>query len=138
MAPRVNILSSSDESSAIESVSVAPVVIELPPPVADATSFVPRCSKRKVVAPVRYGFPASTSFALAAAEEVVHDEPASFVDAMLCPEAGKWIAAMDEEFDSLQKNQTWELVPPPEGRKLVGCKWIFKIKEPGPGISTPK
>ena len=30
-----------------------------------------------------------------------------------------WQAAMDEEFNSLRKNATWELVSLPPGRKLV-------------------
>ena len=28
----------------------------------------------------------------------------------------------------LQKNNTWELVDLPLGRKLVKCKWVFKTK----------
>ena len=35
---------------------------------------------------------------------------------------------MKEEFSSLQKNNTWELVDLPLGRKLVQCKWVFKNK----------
>ena len=35
---------------------------------------------------------------------------------------------MKEEFNSLQKNNTWELVDLPPGRKLVQCKWVFKNK----------
>ena len=35
---------------------------------------------------------------------------------------------MKEEFSSLQKNNTWELVDLPLGRKLVKCKWVFKPK----------
>ena len=35
---------------------------------------------------------------------------------------------MKEEFHSLQKNDTWELVILPLGRKLVKCKWVFKTK----------
>ena len=31
----------------------------------------------------------------------------------------QWQAAMDEEFNSLRKNATWELVSLPPGRKLV-------------------
>ena len=38
----------------------------------------------------------------------------------------RWQAAMDEEFNSLQKNATWELVPLPPRRKLVKCKWMFQ------------
>jgi hypothetical protein len=32
------------------------------------------------------------------------------------------------EYDSLMKNNTWNLVPLPPGKNLVGCKWIYKTK----------
>ena len=35
---------------------------------------------------------------------------------------------MKEEFISLQKSNTWELVDLPPGRKLVQCKWVYKTK----------
>ena len=35
---------------------------------------------------------------------------------------------MEEEFQSLQENKTWELVPLPPKRKLVQCKWVFQTK----------
>ena len=35
---------------------------------------------------------------------------------------------MKEEFNSLQKKNTWELVDLPLGRKLVQCKWVYKTK----------
>ena len=41
----------------------------------------------------------------------------------------KWAAAMKEEMTTLQKNKTWELVSLPEGKKLVGCRWVFTIKQ---------
>ncbi|KAL6333295.1 hypothetical protein AAG906_028478 [Vitis piasezkii] len=37
-------------------------------------------------------------------------------------------SAIQEELEALQKNNTWRLVPLPEGKKLVGCKWVFSIK----------
>ena len=40
----------------------------------------------------------------------------------------KWNQAIIEEMATLQKNETWELMPLPEGKKAVGCKWIFSIK----------
>lgn len=34
--------------------------------------------------------------------------------------------------DSLKKNNIWILIKKPTDKKLVGCKWIYKLKE---GIS---
>ena len=39
-----------------------------------------------------------------------------------------WRSAMEDEFDALQRNQTWTLVPRPPGTNIVGSKWIFKTK----------
>ena len=41
----------------------------------------------------------------------------------------KWVDAMEEEMGTLRKNKTWTLVKKPDNQKLVGCKWIYKIKE---------
>ncbi|CAM8944240.1 unnamed protein product [Rhodiola kirilowii] len=45
---------------------------------------------------------------------------------------------MNEEMDSLIKNNTWELVDRPKGQRLVGSKWIFKRKEGIPGVEKPR
>jgi hypothetical protein len=34
----------------------------------------------------------------------------------------KWRIAMDEEIASIEKNDTWKLVPRPKGKKLIGVK----------------
>ncbi|GLJ24034.1 hypothetical protein SUGI_0457810 [Cryptomeria japonica] len=39
-----------------------------------------------------------------------------------------WKIAMEEEMVALKKNDSWDLVPLPEGQKLVGFKWLFKKK----------
>ena len=38
---------------------------------------------------------------------------------------------MQEEMDSLQKNDTYELMKLPEGRKALKNKWVFKLKKDG-------
>ena len=30
--------------------------------------------------------------------------------------------------DSIMKNRVWEVVPRPEGKKVVGSRWIYKVK----------
>lgn len=35
---------------------------------------------------------------------------------------------MKEEHDALLQNQTWSLVPVTSHMKIVGCKWVFRVK----------
>jgi Reverse transcriptase (RNA-dependent DNA polymerase) len=44
-----------------------------------------------------------------------------------------WRAAMADEINALANNQTWTLVPPPHNQKVIGCKWVFKIKRKSDG-----
>jgi hypothetical protein len=39
-----------------------------------------------------------------------------------------WIRAMNEDLDQIEKNNTWELVPRPEDKNVIGSKWVFKNK----------
>ncbi|XP_066351357.1 uncharacterized mitochondrial protein AtMg00820-like [Miscanthus floridulus] len=39
-----------------------------------------------------------------------------------------WYAAMKLEFDALQANKTWTLVPRPPGARVITGKWVFKHK----------
>ena len=45
----------------------------------------------------------------------------------------KWTQAIKDEMEALMKNKTWNLVPLPEGKKTVGCKWVFSIKHKADG-----
>ena len=38
---------------------------------------------------------------------------------------------MDDEYDSLKENDTFDIVPLPEGKKLVGGRWVYAIKDSG-------
>ena len=54
-------------------------------------------------------------------------EPGTMEEAMTSEQAAQWKAAADAEIQSLEDNETWDLVKLPPGRKPVGWKWVFKI-----------
>ena len=54
------------------------------------------------------------------------DEPKSPSEALNGEHSDQWKEAMDSEYSSLLKNETWELVPPTEGKNIVGSHWTFK------------
>lgn len=66
-------------------------------------------------------------FQACTAKEIVQ-EPRSYSEAMSLPEKDEWFKAMQDEVDSINDNETWELVQLPPGRKAVDCKWVYKIK----------
>ena len=62
-----------------------------------------------------------------------NEEPQSINEALNGKDANKWKQALEEEYNSLIKNETWELVPPPEGCNIVGSKWVMKVKRDANG-----
>ena len=35
---------------------------------------------------------------------------------------------MEEKLDQIEKNETWELVPRPKDKNVIGTKWAFRNK----------
>ena len=60
-------------------------------------------------------------------------EPRTFLQAQKSPQAAEWKTAMDSEYGSLLQKDTWDLVDLPEGKNLVGCKWVYKVKRTAEG-----
>lgn len=58
-------------------------------------------------------------------------EPTTYKQACLFPQ---WCEAMAVELAALDANKTWELVSLPPDRKVVGCKWLYKVKYKPDGI----
>ena len=40
---------------------------------------------------------------------------------------------MDEEMVALDDNEIWDLMQLPEGKKSIGCKWVYKVKHNADG-----
>ncbi|KAH9658263.1 Integrase catalytic domain-containing protein [Citrus sinensis] len=90
--------------------------------------------RRQTRAPDRLSYADLIAFALVSADEIAIEEPESYFEAISGKDCDKWLAAMQEEMDSLQRNKTWTLVPNPGNRKLISCKWIFKKNEGIPEV----
>ena len=85
------------------------------------TNYPKRISSRsnKGIPPTRYSANVLT----------INKDPSNFNEAIsIKEEKPYWIKAMQEEMDSILLNDTWTLVDLPPGRKVVGCKWVFKKK----------
>jgi hypothetical protein len=48
----------------------------------------------------------------------------------------KWVNAMKEELDSIESNQTWDLVDLPHKKKTIDVKWVYKLKVNSKGDVT--
>ncbi|RVW67999.1 Retrovirus-related Pol polyprotein from transposon TNT 1-94 [Vitis vinifera] len=82
-------------------------------------------SRRTIKPPTRYGFEDLVSYALITSSE----DPTTFQEAIHNQEKSRWMGAMVEEIQSLHKNQTWDSVELPEGKKAIRCKWVYKKKK---------
>jgi hypothetical protein len=62
---------------------------------------------------------------MALMSHIIDYEPSSYEEA-----TGQqvWKDAMMEEYQSIMKNDVWEIVLRPEGKSMVTSKWIYKIK----------
>ncbi|PKU60279.1 Retrovirus-related Pol polyprotein from transposon TNT 1-94 [Dendrobium catenatum] len=56
---------------------------------------------------------------------IQNSEPNSYKEAARHPH---WNQAMQVEFQALQSQHTWDLVPPDSTQNVLGCKWTFRTK----------
>jgi len=92
----------------------------------DAEKIVgaPTSQRRQRQSPDRY-----TGY-MALMSKCIVTEPSSFQEAVEDP---AWVDAMVEEYDSIVRNSAWEIVPRPEGKSVVGSRWIYKVKQAADG-----
>jgi hypothetical protein len=57
--------------------------------------------------------------------DLIENEPSFFEEAI---QKKEWVDAMIEEYQSIIKNDVWEIVPRPKNKDAVYSKGIYKIK----------
>lgn len=55
-------------------------------------------------------------------------EPSSYIEAITSEDSKHWEEAIKKELLNCKANKIWTKVAKPDKRKIVGCKWVFKIK----------
>ena len=64
-------------------------------------------------------------------------DPRTYAEAMARPDAAQWDIACDNEKRAFEHMGVYEVVPRPKDRKVVGSKWVFRIKR-GPDGAIQK
>ncbi|GJZ42161.1 ribonuclease H-like domain-containing protein [Tanacetum coccineum] len=96
------------------------------------TSLPSRLKDYEIQGKVKYGLNRYVNYAKLNAENYSFVtnlnktiEPKTYKEASI---DSKWVEAMNLEMEALYRNGTWELTVLPKGRKVIGSKWVFKIK----------
>lgn len=40
----------------------------------------------------------------------------------------RWVDVMSKELQALEFNNTCTVIPLPSGKKVIGCRWVYKVK----------
>lgn len=62
------------------------------------------------------------------------DVPQTYSEAVSCRDGDKWKQSIQEELKAHEQNGTWMLVEKPPNGKVIGCKWVFRIKDEPTGM----
>jgi len=65
---------------------------------------------------------------LANPDDIDTEEPINYRKARASPQASKWDDAMKDELAFLEENGTWTPVPRPPSRRVLGGKWVYRLK----------
>ena len=62
--------------------------------------------------------------------DIIDKEPPNYEEVA---EKKEWKDAMIEEYQTIMKNDVWDVVPRLDGKSVVTSKWIYKIKHAADG-----
>jgi transposase InsO family protein len=113
----------------------------------DTTSSTNSRPRRTTRAPIRdddprysvtsYGKQRRTNERVSVAKASDMTDPRTYAEAMARTDAAEWEVACDTERRAFEHMGVYEIVPRPKGRKVVGSRWVFRIKR-GPDGAVQK
>ena len=65
---------------------------------------------------------------LLSSQSIVCKLPSSFQEIYERDDENLWLKAINEELFALIENNTWTIVDKPSDKNIIGCKWIFSLK----------
>lgn len=78
------------------------------------------------------------AYALVVIEDLNTEEPRNYQEARRSKDWKFWNGASVDAIDSLHRNHTWDLVERPRGQKVIGCRWLYKLKPGIPGVEDKR
>ena len=60
--------------------------------------------------------------------------PSTYDEAINSPDKAKWLKAIQAELNKMFEQKVWRIVKKhniPNGKRIVGCKWVFDIRKDG-------
>jgi hypothetical protein len=94
----------------------------LPPPPPNVVPIQPPTNDHVICTRGKRGFHIPKQHLNLHTTAIISHFPSSYKRALLDP---LWLSDMCDEFDALQQNNTWSLVPKPPGVNVVSSKWVF-------------
>uniref|UniRef100_A0A2N9H5U2 Reverse transcriptase Ty1/copia-type domain-containing protein n=1 Tax=Fagus sylvatica TaxID=28930 RepID=A0A2N9H5U2_FAGSY len=129
--PSLSLPTSSPAPAAPNPVTSAPISLPpalpilVPPPLPDSLAPpLPHTSSHPMQTRSKSGISKKKSFHTTTTP-YLQTEPPTYTVASKIPE---WQQAMASEFEALQRQQTWSLVPSSSTQNVIGCRWVYKIK----------
>ncbi|XP_023641965.1 uncharacterized protein LOC111831564 [Capsella rubella] len=114
--------------------SLVPFLSTLPPTTPNTTISTPEIISTPIQKPHTTPYPITSfvsfdklhpSYTSYICSYSLETEPKTFSQAM---KSEKWTGAANEELAALELNHTWDIESLPQGKNVVGCKWVFTIK----------
>ena len=59
----------------------------------------------------------------------VIEEPQTYTEAITSNDCQEWMKAMQEEYNSLIENKTWDIVRRLTDKLVLPVKWVYKVKQ---------